>query len=207
MKKLISKILLRLIDDDIVNLIQNKFDENVVKKNELMLTKDLDSKLYPEAKVFNIQGKKEAILLNQNAHIRGELLVFGYGGKIEIGRNSYIGEGTRIWSASSVTIGNDVLISHGCNIIDTDSHEINHIERAEGFINLIKQGHSKTNLNIKSKPIVIEDNAWLSYNVSVMKGVKIGKGAIIGAGSLVTKDVPEFTLWAGNPAKELKKLT
>lgn len=170
----------------------------VVLKNE--------AKLYPESKIFNIQGNPKSILINGNTHVKGELLVFGYGGKIEIGMNCYIGEGTRIWSSNFVHIGNDVLVSHNCNIIDTDSHELNYEERASSFKNLIEKGHSKTKLNVKDAPIIIEDNAWISYNVSIMKGVKIGKGSIIGAGSVVTKDVPEFTLWAGNPAKQIKSL-
>jgi acetyltransferase-like isoleucine patch superfamily enzyme len=165
-----------------------------------------DSKFYKESKVYNFQNNPQKIIIGSNSHLRSELLVFGYGGLIKIGSNCYVGEGTRIWSAKLIEIGNNVLISHNCNLIDTDSHELNYTERAESFKKLIKYGHSKITLNIKNAPIIIEDNVWISYNVSILKGVRIGKGAIIGAGSVVTKDIPQFTIWAGNPAKFINKI-
>jgi maltose O-acetyltransferase len=133
-------------------------------------------------------------------------LVFPFGGKIQIGSNSYIGEGTRIWSAENIFIGNDVLISHNCNIIDTDSHEINYIERAERVKSIVATGHPSQKGTVQTAPIYISDHAWLSYNVSILKGVKIGKGAIVAAGSVVTKDVADFTVVAGNPAVFIKNI-
>jgi len=164
------------------------------------------SKFYTESKIRNHQNKRDSMLIGDNSHVRGELLVFAHGGKILIGDNSYIGEGTRIWSANLVDIGNDVLISHGCNIIDSDSHEIDLEERSAGFRNMVKHGHSTVKPNVKSEPIIIADHAWLSYNVSVLKGVTIGYGAIVAAGSVVTKDVPPYALVGGNPAVVIKYL-
>lgn len=57
---------------------------------------------------------------------------------------------------------------------------------------------------IKSKPVVIEDDVWVGFNAIILGGVKIGKGAVIGAGSVVTKDVPPYSIVAGNPAKVIK---
>ncbi|MBS1917783.1 MAG: acyltransferase [Bacteroidetes bacterium] len=143
--------------------------------------------------------------IGNNSHIRGELLVFANGGNISIGNNCYIGEGTRLWSGESIKIGNDVLISHNCNIIDTNSHEIDFEKRKKSFVELVSKGHPFDRGNVQTAPIVIEDNAWLSFNVSILKGVRIGKGAIIAAGSVVTKDVPGFSMVAGNPATVVKQ--
>nr|WP_287744653.1 hypothetical protein [Microcystis sp. M169S2] len=69
--------------------------------------------------------------------------------------------------------------------------------------NLIKDAKY---LDIKSAPVVIEDHVWSGFNVAILKRVRIGKGAIIGAGSVVTQDVEPFTIVAGNPAKIIKRL-
>lgn len=162
---------------------------------------------YASSRVINISQQPECINIGLNTHVRGELLIFANGGKITIGNNTYVGEGCRIWSAEKIEIGNNVLISHGVNIIDTNSHELDYLERANGFSNLIKNGHSKEKNNILTAPIVIEDYAWISFNAIILKGIRIGKGAIVAAGSVVTKDVAPFTVVAGNPAQLIKTLS
>lgn len=59
---------------------------------------------------------------------------------------------------------------------------------------------------VKEAPIIIKDKAWIGMNVIVLKGVTIGEGAVIGAGSVVTRDVPDWTVVGGNPAKEIKSI-
>ncbi len=96
------------------------------------------------------------------------------------------------------------MISHICNIIDTNSHELDHQARIESYKRMLIEGHPKQRPDVISAPIVIEDYAWISFNVSILKGVKIGEGAIVAAGSVVTKDVPDWTIVGGNPAKVIK---
>ncbi|MDP1801070.1 MAG: acyltransferase [Bacteroidota bacterium] len=165
-----------------------------------------DSQLYPECKICNLKGDPKNIIIGNNTHIRGELMTMNYGGKIEIGNNSYVGEGSRIWSGESIKIGSNVLISHNVNIFDTDTHEIDPIERSKGYQNLLKAGQPINKGSIKTSSIVIEDDVWVSFNVIILKGVKIGRGAVIGAGSIITTDIPEFSLVTGTPGKVVKKL-
>ncbi len=213
-KKLIQRIFARIINSSLI--IENPYIhfskiENLLNERKLAAFKTLcnlnhKSKLYPEAKIINSQNNPELITIGANTHIRGELLIFKHNGSIHIGDNSYVGHNTNIRSANKISIGNNVLISHNCNIIDTNSHEINHLERAETYKKILKYGLPDKEYNAESAPIIIDDYAWLSFNVSILKGVKIGKGAIVGASSVVTKDVEPFTFVTGNPAKLIKRL-
>jgi len=164
------------------------------------------SRLYPEATIGNMQNDPSRIRIGRGTHVRGELFIFANGGEIVIGNNCYVGAGTRIWSAEKVAIGDNVLIAHNCTIVDTNSHEMNHLERAAGFQQLVKAGWPKAKTNILTAPVTIGDHAWISFNVCILKGVKIGTGAIVAGGSVVTHDVPEFHLVAGNPATLIRKL-
>lgn len=164
-----------------------------------------NSRLYLSAEVENMQDKTK-IIIGNNTHIRGSLLVYPYGDGIKIGNNSYIGASTIIRAAEYVEIGNSVLIAHNVNIIDTDSHEMDYIQRDIAFKSMVRVGHPKFKGNVETSPIIIKDNAWISYNVCILKGVTIGKGAVIGCGSVVTHDIPDFCVAAGNPAKILRKL-
>ncbi|WEK36541.1 MAG: acyltransferase [Candidatus Pseudobacter hemicellulosilyticus] len=164
------------------------------------------TKFYPGTVINNRQSSRSGISIGSHSHLRGELMVMGYGGKITIGDYVYMGEHSKIWSAENISIGNHVLISHGVNIIDTDSHEMDHQQRAADFTKLITEGPARQKGNIRSAPIIIEDHAWISYGVAVLKGVRIGKGAIVACNSVVTKDVPAWKIVAGNPARIVNSL-
>jgi acetyltransferase-like isoleucine patch superfamily enzyme len=162
---------------------------------------------YKEADVINLQNNPSRIIIGSNTHIRGKLLIFAYGGEITIGENTYVGENSYIWSGEKIQIGNNVLISHNVNIIDSNTHEIDSFERSEGFKNLIKIGQPKNKGSIITASIIIDEYAWINFNAIILKGVTIGKGAIVAAGAVVTKDVPPFTMVAGNPAQIIKNLS
>ena len=102
---------------------------------------------------------------------------------------------------NSVVIGDRVLISHGVNIHDHIAHSLSADERHKHFVEIVTAGHPINLLNVSSKSIVIEDDTWIGFNATILKGVTIGKGAIVGACSVVTKDVPAYTIVVGNPAK------
>jgi acetyltransferase-like isoleucine patch superfamily enzyme len=114
--------------------------------------------------------------------------------RIIIGNNSGMSGGV-IYAAQSVSIGAYVTIGVNVSIYDTDFHPIEYRARRVQDLS-----------TVKSSPVVIEDDVWIGAQSIILKGVHIGKGAIIGAGSVVTKDVPPFTLWAGNPARFIKEV-
>jgi len=158
-----------------------------------------------EAKINNYSNNKQLISIGKRTIIRGQILIFAHGGKIHIGQDCYVGDGSRIWSSESIIIGDRVLVSHNVNIHDTDSHSLKMEVRSQHFVEMNKNGHPITdNFDIRAKPVVIHDDVWLGFNSTILKGVTIGKGAVIAACSVVTKDVPSHALVAGNPAKILR---
>lgn len=122
---------------------------------------------------------------------------------ISIGERTYIGKSTLI-CAENIVIGNDVMISWGCTIVDHDSHSLKWEERSNDVMNWI-EGKKDWSI-VESAPVYIENKAWLGFNVTVLKGITIGEGAVVAACSVVTKDVLPYTLVAGNPAKAIRIL-
>ncbi len=115
------------------------------------------------------------------------LKIFGQNARnISIGNNTMIPSGAMFIVDAPITIGNNVMFGHNVSIM-TAFHDCNE------------------NMVMKSKEVVIEDDAWIASNAIILHGVKIGKGAIVGAGSVVTKNVPSMEIWAGNPAKKIKE--
>lgn len=156
--------------------------------------------IYDTAKIINGLKDRSRIVLGDNCHIKGELLLFGHGGNIEIGDYSYVGPNTYVWSAKRIKIGNRVLISHNCSIFDSDTHPLDPEERHKQFKEIITIGQPKS-IDLKEKETVIEDDVLIAANSIILKGVRIGKAAVVGAGSVVTRDVPSYAVVAGNPAK------
>ena len=160
------------------------------------------------AKIINMRNLVEAISVGEGTHIKGDLVVFGHGGSIKIGRDCYVGESSRLWSALEITIGNRVLIAHGVNIFDNLTHPISADARHRHYLEIISTGFPRDpSYALDEKRIVIEDDVWIGASAIILPGVSIGEGAIVGAGSVVTKDVPSYTIVAGNPAKIIREIS
>jgi acetyltransferase-like isoleucine patch superfamily enzyme len=147
------------------------------------------------ARLYNIRGQRGAIKVDAHSIIAGELLTFRHGGQIDIGQWCYVGEGTKIWSAEHIRIGNRVLIAHNVNIHDTNSHPLNAQERHRHFVEIVQNGHPATISTVKSSAIRIGDDSWIGFNSIILKGVNIGEGSIVAAGSIVDKDIPQNSLY------------
>lgn len=115
--------------------------------------------------------------------------------QICIGKDSGM-SGATICCMKRITIGEYVGLGSNVSIFDHDFHPINPFYR---------KFHNED--YIECKEVTIEDFAWIGANSIILKGVHIGKGAVVGAGSVVTNDVPPLTVYAGNPAKFVKKIT
>lgn len=121
----------------------------------------------------------------KSAHKKVEMLAEN-DAEIHLGNNVFINEGSIIFCLKNVDIGNNVLIGHEVFIIDTDYHGLD--------------GNKA-----KNEPIIIGDNVWIGARSMVLKGVNIGENSIIGAYSLVNKNIPKNSIFAGNPAKFIRK--
>ena len=111
-------------------------------------------------------------------------------GELHLGKYILISPGTSIRSAKKITIGSSTMIASDVTITDSDWHDI----------------YDRTDYVASPKEVVIEENVWIGEKSLILKGSKIGKNSIIGAGSVVSGKVPANVIFAGNPAKEIKKL-
>lgn len=126
-------------------------------------------------------------------------------GKITIGDHTCIYRNTVIGSVSEISIGSCVIISNHVHIYDNNNHptspEIRKQMCLEGF-----DGDAWRWDKADSAPIRICDNVWIGEYSAIMKGVTIGEGSVVGAHAVVTKDVPPYSIVAGNPARVVKSL-
>jgi acetyltransferase-like isoleucine patch superfamily enzyme len=158
------------------------------------------------ARIRNALGDSNKIVIGRHSHIRGELMIFGHGGRISIGEWCYVGVDTRIWSAASIEIGNRVLISHSVNVFDNLTHPLQAAKRHEQAKQIFTNGHPRK-IFLDEKPIKIGDDAWIGACAMVLRGVTVGEGGIVAAGAVVTKDVPPYSIVAGNPAVVVRELS
>jgi len=118
------------------------------------------------------------------------------GAKITIGNNVGMSCVT-LWAKKRITIGDNVKLGSGVMLMDSDMHSIDYMQRRKSNTDAI---------NAKSKEIVIDNDAFIGTNSIITKGVKIGKRAIVAAGSVVVNSIPDDEIWGGNPAKFIKKM-
>jgi len=111
-------------------------------------------------------------------------------GSISLGNYILISPGTSIRSAESIDIGDSTMIASDVVITDSDWHGI----------------YDRTDYVATPKPVKIHKNVWIGERSIILKGTQIGENSIIGAGSVVHGDIPPNSIYAGNPAKEVKKL-
>jgi acetyltransferase-like isoleucine patch superfamily enzyme len=142
--------------------------------------------VYPGVRIETRYGGK--IEIGKESEILDGVLVLTYGGDIKIGNFCSINPYTIIYGHGGTTIGNNVLIAGHCMIIPGNHNFL------DCDIPIGRQGHT-------AKGIVIGDDVWISHGCSILDGVTIGKGSIIGAGSVVTSSLPPYSIAVGVPAK------
>ena len=122
-------------------------------------------------------------------HPKGTYL---YPKKIEIGNNVYIGHGATISCKAGLKIGDGVTIGPGLTIMGGDHN-----------FRVVGKKVSEVKTDGKNLPVIIESDVWIGANTLILKGVRIGEGSVVGAGSVVTRNVIPYTIVAGNPAKQI----
>lgn len=163
----------------------------VHKTAEINIINKLTLGIYYTLKQKNILniGKNSKLIAGDVNIGNGSRISIGDNAILKIGKDVYFNENCRVMSSESITIGNNVIVGWDTTILDSDRHRV--------IINGKKQ--------VMNKPVIICDDVWIGFGVSIMKGVTIGRGAIIAANSVVTKSVPEKSLVAGNPARVIKE--
>lgn len=157
------------------------------------------------ASIINDRNDPGKIRIGRGTRIWGDLVTFHHGGEIIVGEDCFVGPQTRIWSAKSITIGNRVLIAHNVNVHDNISHPKDWQLRHDEYVEFVRTGIHKT-VDLREESVTIEDDAWIGFNSTILKGVRIGRGAIIGAGSMVLRDVEPWTVNVGNPLRCIERL-
>jgi len=136
----------------------------------------------------------ERIVIGENVYIGHDTYLKAYlKNELTIGDHTWIGQGCYFHSAGGITIGKAVGIGPFVKILTSEHNDSGNLEIPVLFNEL------------KFKPVVLKDGCDVGYGSIIMPGVTIGEGAIVGAGAVVTKDVPDFEVWAGVPAKFLRK--
>jgi len=143
--------------------------------------------------------------VGEKSLIRSEMVYEREGAIIEIGNRTFVGRGL-FTIAEHLVIGDDVLISWNVTIADHNSHSLKFSERSNDVEMNAFQGIKLWDY-VKVAPVKIENKAWIGFGCSLLKGVTVGEGAVVGANSVVTKDVPPWTIVAGNPAKVIRKIS
>jgi acetyltransferase-like isoleucine patch superfamily enzyme len=142
--------------------------------------------------------------IGEGSIVDGNLVCERDGARIAIGRNSFIG-GSLLASASRIDVGDDVLISWGCNIVDHNSHAIGWTQRKQDVRDWYHGIKDWTHVAVN--PVRICDRTWIGLNVIILKGVEIGEGTVVAAGSVVTKSIPPWSIAAGNPARVIREIS
>ena len=170
-------------------------------KNNALLGKNVQCKA---GSCTNLTHDLKRISIGDDSMIRGSLYVTA-NGNIKIGDHFYMGPNSFIGSENSIEIGRCVIISNDVRIYDNNNHPTS--PKAREYMSM--NGFSNENwewCHAASAPVIIEDNVWIGQYCTILKGVRIGKGSIVATRAVVTKDVPPYSMVAGNPAKVVKKI-
>ncbi len=194
----------------VINIILNKIISPKVRYKKTM-TVGKDTVFLNDFSITNENNNK--VIIGTQSIIGAKIIFEHINALVSIGNSVYIGD-SKIICKNGISFGNNILVAWGVTFYDHNSHSLNHLFRQEDIRQTLsdfntKNGNYLSGKNwdtVVSKPINIMDNAWIGFNAIILKGVTIGEGAVVAAGSVVTKDVPDYTIVGGNPAVVIKKI-
>jgi acetyltransferase-like isoleucine patch superfamily enzyme len=141
-----------------------------------------------------------ALTIGDHCTLDGVHLAIGEDGRMEIGNYCYFTNAVLLCELE-VHIGNYVVMGWNASIADTDFHPIGPAERIADAVACSPLGKGRPRPPVLRRPVVIEDDVWIGPNATILKGVRVGSGAFVEAGALVTRDVPPRARVVGNPAQ------
>lgn len=124
-------------------------------------------------------------------------------GQVQVGGRCFIGA-SHLVCREKITIGGDVIISWGVTIVDHNSHAVEWPHRINDVTDWMRGKKSWSHVDVR--PVEIRDKVWIGFGATILKGVVVNEGAVIGAGSVATRDVPAYTVVAGNPARMVRQI-
>lgn len=136
----------------------------------------------------------------------GEINCFG-SARVVIGHHCWFSTGLQIVSAVEVKIGDFFICGRNVHISDTNEHPLDPLIRRQQTIDLLDHQVTPDRSVCDSSPVSIGKDVWVGERAIILKGVSIGDGAVVAAGSIVTKSVPKNTVVAGNPARVVKEIS
>lgn len=163
---------------------------------------------------FSLVGlTKRNVVIGDDCLLGIRIIAEGPDAYFKFGNRVYIGK-SQIICRTGIEFEDDILVAWGVTFYDHDSHSLDFEIRKEDITQQLydfanSKGNYINNKNwdvVNSKPIKVCKNSWIGMNATILKGVTIGEGAIVAACAVVTKDVPPFTVVAGNPAVVVKNL-
>jgi len=191
MKENLRQLLFKILNlINLITLIKNRISPNDLDIRGFLILQNSNGQIsigqnaiINSSKYKNIIGgdTRSSIIVKKNA-------------QLIIGSNFRMSN-SAIYCANKIQIGNNVMIGGSCKLWDTDFHPLSAKERADN-----------PNSAYNTKPIIIGNNVFIGGFSIILKGVTIGDGSIIGAGSVVSQNIPESEVWAGNPARFIKKI-
>ena len=152
--------------------------------------------------IQNETSDRKKMIVGKNTKIgaNAHFIIYPESKGIFIGEESLVNTNCNLYSMEKISIGNRVLISYNVSIFDNNSHPLKMEDRAKHIQN------PADNSRVERAEVTIEDDVWVGCNSVILKGVTIGKGSIIAAGSVVTASVQPFSIIGGAPAKVIKSL-
>lgn len=160
-----------------------------------------------------LHGKTPQVKIGADCLIHGHFALTRPEAKIQVGDRTQIGN-SHILAAADISIGSDVIMAWGIVIMDSDNHSAEWEDRADD-VELARKSFRETNgqsiselhnwSRVKTESVVIGDKCWIGFGAVILKGVRLGHRVVVGANSVVTRDVPSGSIVAGNPAKIIGK--
>jgi len=171
---------------------------NVTLGSNTLITGDLAFKRFHSS-------QPGALVIGAHCTMDGVHFDLGPGGRVSVGDYCYF-TNVVLLCELEVCIGNYVVIGWNATIADTDFHPLAPAERIADAVACSPLGKGRPRPAVLKRPVIIEDDVWIGPNATLLKGVRIGAGAFIEAGSLVTRDVPPRARIMGNPAQVIGEM-